>query len=265
MNSLSSAVIVGAGHLARHFAPRLKSVGVNILGIYNRSYSKSEELSQELSVPCIRKFEDIPLQADIYILMVSDGAIKEISKNLSKVIPHDSLVVHCSANSPLEFIEGFERKGVLYPLQTFGGSMNLSWDKTPVICDASHEDDLKALEGLAGQISERCYSLGIHRRRKVHLAAVFTNNFSNHMLHIARGILKKGEVDFDILEALAEQTVINAFEDGPEKAQTGPAIRGDQVTLETHIKMLDDDEELKMLYIELSRRIRQASQSKTHK
>jgi predicted short-subunit dehydrogenase-like oxidoreductase (DUF2520 family) len=39
---------------------------------------------------------------------------------------------------------------------------------------------------------------------------------------------------------LIEETVRNAVANNPKKAQTGPAIRGDESTIQKHLEMLAD-------------------------
>jgi predicted short-subunit dehydrogenase-like oxidoreductase (DUF2520 family) len=86
------------------------------------------------------------------------------------------------------------------------------------------------------------------QRRAIHLAAVFACNFSNHMMANAQELLRESELDFSILKPLIEETVEKALEVGPDNAQTGPAVRGDEKTLEKHRNLLENHARLLEIY-----------------
>ena len=50
--------------------------------------------------------------------------------------------------------------------------------------------------------------------------------------------------------------MLKVLEIGPQKAQTGPAIRGDEKTIAAHLAELQDKEKLAKIYKELSESIR---------
>jgi predicted short-subunit dehydrogenase-like oxidoreductase (DUF2520 family) len=80
-----------------------------------------------------------------------------------------------------------------------------------------------------------------NQREKLHLAAVFVNNFTNHMYTIAKEITDKSKIDFNILKPLITETVnkINTLD--PKEAQTGPAIRRDKKTINKHLMDLENE------------------------
>jgi predicted short-subunit dehydrogenase-like oxidoreductase (DUF2520 family) len=90
------------------------------------------------------------------------------------------------------------------------------------------------------------------QREVLHLAAVFTNNFANHMLFWAKTLVDAEGLDFNLLRPLARETVEKAFFLTPELAQTGPARRGDLKTMQSHIEQLQANPELISLYKTLS-------------
>jgi hypothetical protein len=75
------------------------------------------------------------------------------------------------------------------------------------------------------------------------------------MLTIAKSLMDKHDMSFDLLQNVVYSMVQKAFETGPENGQTGPAIREDLSTLEKHRKMLKDDRDLYKLYTQISNHI----------
>jgi len=72
------------------------------------------------------------------------------------------------------------------------------------------------------------------------LAAVFVNNFSNHMFTMGEDICKEYQVPFEILKPLILETAHKIMHLSPLEAQTGPASRGDENTINQHLEMLTD-------------------------
>jgi hypothetical protein len=76
------------------------------------------------------------------------------------------------------------------------------------------------------------------------VAAVFVNNFTNHLYHLGNEICKEHQVPFDILKPLILETAQKIITLSPEEAQTGPAIRKDKKTIETHQVFLSNKNQL---------------------
>ena len=76
------------------------------------------------------------------------------------------------------------------------------------------------------------------KRKQLHIAAVFACNFSNHMYTIADTILKKSNIDFNLLLPIIKQTVNQLQKNNPKEIQTGPAKRKDKKIIQYHIDNL---------------------------
>jgi len=99
------------------------------------------------------------------------------------------------------------------------------------------------------------YHFNTEQRLKIHLAAVFANNFVNHLFQIASDIMKTSDIDFNLLKPLIKETVKKIDYLSPEEAQTGPAKRNDKKVMSRHLEMLKDQPKLQNLYRELSQLI----------
>ena len=59
---------------------------------------------------------------------------------------------------------------------------------------------------IAKSISSNIHLIDSIQRSKIHVAAVISCNFSNHMLSIAEHLMSKNNLDFNLLKPLIEQT-----------------------------------------------------------
>ena len=87
------------------------------------------------------------------------------------------------------------------------------------------------------------------KRLRIHLAAVIVNNFTNHLYALAEQFCLKEEIAFDLLRPLIEETAFGISRMAPNEAQTGPAIRHDNTTIEQHLKLLESHPGLRNFYL----------------
>lgn len=214
-----SVLIVGNGNVATHLYTALVTVSsVDVIKISSRSLVK------------------IP-KTDITILAVSDDAISEVSQKID-----NDFVVHTSGSMPMGELKNKKRKGVFYMLQTFTKDKKINFENVPFCLEAENNNDLKTLESLAKVIGKKVYKIDSSQRKVLHVAAVFVNNFTNHLYKIGHDICKKNDVPFEILYPLIEETSAKIKTVSPEDAQTGPAKRNDKKTIKNHLTLLNENE-----------------------
>jgi len=192
--------------------------------------------------------------ADIYILAVKDEAIEAVSQEL---IIQDGLLVHTSGSIAMEALPENVRRGVFYPLQTFSGVAPKNSENIPLCTEAENEEDYTLLEYLAKCISNSVYRISSEKRKQLHLAAVFANNFTNHMYFLSSDICAEHEVPFELLKPLIRETYEKIMQQTPFDAQTGPARRNDLKTLQEHLFLLKEPGQ-KKVYTTLSESIQQS-------
>ena len=68
------------------------------------------------------------------------------------------------------------------------------------------------------------------------------------MMTTGEAIATEAGFDPSLLRPLMEETVRKALRTGPEPAQTGPAVRHDDRTIESHLELLSFSPEYQKLY-----------------
>jgi len=231
-------VILGGGNVAWHLTNALlKNDAVNVVQVYNRSLEKIDCFKNSTSITNnLSELKD----ADIYILAVSDNVISEISSALNL---KNKLVVHTSGSMAMDELKSTSKKGVFYLLQTFSKERKIDFSTVPICIEAETDADLHLLETLAKSMSKNCYRINSNQRKSLHVAAVFVNNFVNHLYHIGHEICEQNKVPFEILLPLILETANKITTLPPLEAQTGPAKRNDTKTIEKHTAMLTKNQQ----------------------
>lgn len=238
LRTMIKIVLIGGGNVASHLANQfIDSKDVQLVQIYNRNILKIEKFKSVTKITNdIQKLE----KADIYIIAISDNAISDFSKNLNL---KDKLVVHTSGAMNLNCLKSDSKKGVFYPLQSFSKNIKIDFSKVPICIEAKNEKDYTLLEKLAKSLKSPVYNVSSEKREKLHVAAVFVNNFTNHLYYLGEEICNSEKLPFDILKPLIKETSNKIKNISPKDTQTGPARRNDTNTIKKHLNLLTKNQQ----------------------
>ena len=246
MHMIQSVGIIGCGALGRNLFHNLKSLNGLTIQCFCRSIEKEDALYQS----SVRQIEEL-FHCDLILIAVSDQNIIEVGQILTN---YSGIVAHCSGATPLHH---FNRKsGVFYPLQSFSKSVIRSFKEVPIFIEGANEETTKQLYSFAQRLSNQVEQLSSEKRQKLHLAAVMSQNFSNHLIALTQAYLEKESISFQALIPLLEEGLSNAIHQNAKEIQSGPARRKDTKTLETHLSLLKEEKRLLPLYEQLSESIK---------
>lgn len=246
-------VIIGSGNVAQHLIKAFQdSKKVELAQAYARH---TQNLTHLLPAEKITNSFDAIVEADVYIISVSDDAIAGVSSQLPF---SDRFVVHTSGSVALEQLDMKNHRGVFYPLQTFSKNKQVDFTKIPLCLESEHENNYKIIEDMALAISPLLYAIDSKQRQALHVAAIFVNNFTNHLYAIGCEICSENNISFDILKPLIQETAAKIETLTPLEAQTGPAKRNDQKTILKHLDFLKDENQ-KAIYNLLTQSIQKTN------
>lgn len=244
-------VLFGAGNVATHLGKRLQKKGHEVLQVVSRGEDSAKQLAVQLSATFSTDLNQVNRNADVYILCVPDEEIVALSSQIS--FP-GKLVLHTSGSIRLNVLKNVSSNcGVLYPLYSFSKQVKVSFSSMPLLIEASNKNALQDLQHLAHSIGKDITQVNSDQRAKIHLAAVFVNNFTNFMFAEAYEYLKgEKQNHFHLLQPLIKQTVKKIKNMPPAQVQTGPARRNDNATIKKHLELLENYPDQKQIYKLLS-------------
>lgn len=248
--------IIGAGNAAWHVAHAFYQNGIPVLSIWSRTYANALSLAAEVAAEAVEDINQLDTKAQINILAVSDHALPEVIAAITPGKFPDSLWAHTSGATSMQvFPESWQNVGVFYPLQTFSKGVEVSFSDIPVLINARDASGFARLHEYAGAITNRPIDVVDEDRLYLHLAAVWINNFVNHLGVNGEAILNGRSLDRSLLFPLLAET-INKIKNNPaSQVQTGPAIRGDRETIYRHLRLMADTPKKAALYRAISESI----------
>ena len=244
--NIQNIIVLGSGNLAVHLVRAFVLAGKNIRQVYSRSGKLPGLNDVAGNIEIIHDLQDMSKDADLYVLSVPDRALPEI---ISRITLPDHLIVHTSGSVSIDVFEDrFRYYGVFYPVQTFSKKKALAYKNIPVCIESNDPAGIQALTKLAEDVFGRACEMDSPARLKIHMAAVFASNFTNHLYDIAHDLLDSSDIPFDIIRPLIMEAAAKVQADHPASVQTGPAQRGDHSIIEKHLKELAGSPDLRDIY-----------------
>ena len=158
--------IIGYGNVGYHFSKILSKS--NQVSIFSRN--PKEEYLNDFSSFAAENF-------DFVFLTVSDDSIETVANSFETT---DTIVVHTSGSKPLSNLKNHQHTAVIYPLQTFTKHQKVDVESLQIFVECSANISEK-VQSIAKMISENVKTMNSVDRGKIHLAAVFACNFTNHL------------------------------------------------------------------------------------
>lgn len=256
-------VMIGTGNVATVLSKLLVSKGHDLIQVYGRNPNHAAKLAEEINGHASKQGMElhtnsssdpshIDLSADLFVVAISDTALTSIS---SWFKPGNKLVVHTAGSVSMDVLSGCSANyGVLYPLQSLRKEMQ-SLPEIPFLIEGNTPDDLCLIEEFASDLSDTIVKMNSDDRMRLHIGAVMVSNFTNYLYARTAEYYKDQHLDFRLLLPLMRESVTRLEQYDPAQMQTGPAVRGDQSTIQKHFQLLSDKPELAELYKRMSEEI----------
>jgi predicted short-subunit dehydrogenase-like oxidoreductase (DUF2520 family) len=249
---MQSVVIIGSGNVATSLGMAFIQAGIRVEAVYSRNTTHAETLAAKLGTQAVKQLNDLPANAGLYLVAVKDEAIEAVAQQLK---PVNGIVAHTSGSTPLSVLSMHKRCGVFYGLQTFSKNNPPELSQVPFLIEAAAEQDLQLLMQLASIFSSNVQAATTPQRQALHVAAVFANNFTNHLYVVSEALLDEHGLSFDLLKPLILKTADNILKGHPANYQTGPAVRNDRNILSLHLQLLNQHPQWREIYEVMSRSI----------
>lgn len=242
-------VIIGSGNVATVYAQLLFSHKHIITQVYSQQFTHAQSLATAVNAIAIDNLQAISNEVDLIIIAVADKAIESIVHEMPQV---NCLVVHTAASVSIDVLSKVSNNyGVLYPIQTIRKEMSLQ-TPIPFAINGNNDVVIQQLQTLVHSIQSTSVIYSDEQRLKLHVAAIFACNFVNYMYVQSAAFCEKEHINFSDLQPLIEETANRLKHHHPKEVFTGPAVRGDENTIQKHIHLLKSYPQLQELYQMLS-------------
>lgn len=250
---------IGSGNVATHLAKACVDNGISVNEICSNNFENAKLLAEICNANALNSISKLNDDIDLLIVSINDNSLSEIATSIEKF---KCPVVHTSGSTSIDIIKSSHHfYGVLYPLQTFSKSKIVNIKEVPFFIEGSSVELISRIETLVSKWGAKTQLANSEQRLNLHIAAVFACNFSNHMYSIAEELMRKHQLDFNLLKPLILETAHKIEKLSPNEAQTGPAKRMDTQTIKKHLASLTSEKRLFELYKSISEDIAKSQNS----
>ena len=239
--------IIGAGNVAYYFGYSLHEAGFDVKCICNRTIEKANELAEICGSMATDDIIALP-KTDLTILAVSDDYISVVADEILRVHRNSLPIIHTSGSLTLDvFHKDMSLFGSIWPLQSILKGENPRRMDVPLCVDANTKSFLDELLVVSKSISDKVIHLPSDKKKYAHVAAVISNNFTNHLLTLAESYCRDHDIPFEILKPLVIESIQKIENQSPLDIQTGPGRRKDLKTIKGHLKLIEN-KKLRKIY-----------------
>jgi predicted short-subunit dehydrogenase-like oxidoreductase (DUF2520 family) len=245
--------IAGTGRVAQALGRAWQIGGVEIVEVWGRSQDRAQELGRKLNAIVVNDLGTLSTDIDAVAVLVSDDAINQVAQILPNIVKR----FHASGVTDRDVLGG--ENGVVWPIKSFSKDAHEE-DLTdvPFAVEAGTKEFESILYRLVTESGGTPFEATSQTRAKIHLAAVFTHNFSNHCLALSQQILDEEGLPKDLMRPLAEGLMEGAKSGTSFSLQTGVALRKDLGSQMKHLELLkgfSNNKELTEFYKFVSKHI----------
>jgi hypothetical protein len=251
--------IIGTGNIAWFFGNRLVAGRHRCVGVYSRNRDAARELAEALIADQHGAIGDVQDgDADVCILAVSDAAIDQVANQLSF---SNTMLVHTAGAVSLDTIGNTTDRAVLWPVYSILRHSMPDHRGIPCAWEASTKKAEQYVQSIGHAITDVLFEAKYEQRKWLHLSAVMSNNFINHLMAICEQVCAENNLPFSILIPIIEQTYERIKHAPPKQLQTGPALRHDDRTIETQMAMLSGHPAWQKVYEAITKSIQTTPQT----
>jgi predicted short-subunit dehydrogenase-like oxidoreductase (DUF2520 family) len=240
--------VVGAGRVGTSLAVLWRSGGHRIVAVAGGAATPERAARFLPDVPVLDAV-GAAKAAEVVVIATPDAAIGSVCEEMATAGALDAAnaVVHASGATGLDALAPAASSGAstlsVHPLQTCP-TVEAGVERIPgstFAVTAQDEDGYALGEALARDAGGRPVRIDDERKPLYHAAAVFASNYLVTVTALAEelGLAAGIEDPIAAFAPLQEATLANIARVGPAEALTGPAVRGDAITLQRNLEALD--------------------------
>ncbi|MFN8310655.1 MAG: DUF2520 domain-containing protein [Chitinophagales bacterium] len=228
--------IIGTGKAATALTTAFIAAGQEVVQAWAHSRESGNEYADRFGLDVVYSTENWIPGSDVVIVALRDDVVQEVLSQFSFGKEVVALTSGIQSRTILDPFSAFN--GIFYPFVSMTKTTSVNFSEAVMMIEGNSEMAVRKLSELAHRLSQRVMLKSEQERRVLHVAAVISQNFTNHLWVIASQLLEQHELQFDLLKPLLQEHFEQVLQHDPRKLQTGPAVRGDQATIAIHRKLL---------------------------
>ncbi len=239
--------IIGSGNMAYYMGKSLSQSNFPIHAIHCRNEFQGKDLAKKADAIFFTEKQELLKACELFFLCVPDDEIETIATWFQGC--ENKILVHHSGTKSVNILSPFSQNaGVLWPIYSINKKSLPTHRNVPFIISTNQTHVGILLTQIADELSNIHQIMDEQSKQSLHLMAVMTNNFMNHLATITQAFARAKQIDFEWVLPIIAQTANSIQEQEMKNRQTGPARRGDPKTIAQHLALLKTHPEWQKIY-----------------
>lgn len=242
--------IIGAGRVGSALAIELNKKGYKITAIVDRTESKAKKISKLVNCKITIKSlnQQTVNRSDLILISIKDDDLLSFHKKVRDIDFKGKIIVHTSGLLTSEIFKNYKvykrDSASFHPAQTFPkiSYKNNNYLKGIYFGIEGGEKALRILKNITKKLGSNNIILSKKKKSMYHLGCVISSNFMIANFYILKELsstLGLSEKRFlEVLKPLFTRTAENIHTEGVINSLTGPVIREDIRTIQSHLDLL---------------------------
>jgi len=247
--------LIGPGRLGKALAASLIYTGEHeLLSVYHPKLTSAQHAVCALGHgTAIHNLKLLP-KADITLITCPDDKMPRLIKKLSEamIIQPNSIVMHLSGILSSDILKPLKQQGAhiasLHPLKAFRAASTLDTHAFQGV-NCTIEGDAKAIHILTPlwlSMGAHIFALNPEKKSSYHAAAAMASNYLVTLASEASKLFETSGVPQADAHSICVQLMQTSLDnlkqtDTPQKALTGPLVRGDLQTIQKHLDAISSE------------------------
>jgi len=249
--------IIGAGKVGCALARAIKDAGIEISGVYSRSAESAAWLAKEVDGIFPNDLKTTVDQAGVVFITVNDDAIEGVAKKIAAKYSrrsgfplHGKAFFHCSGAKSSESLAPLRDLGAdvgsLHPLMTFADREMMPEELEGIsFCVEGDPHCVTLAMEITDAIETNLIFLNAPEDKPLyHVGACILSNYMTVLIDLACAVFN--EIGIPPKDAMTHALPLiyasleNSLTVGPGNALTGPIVRGDIGTVQSHLAAINE-------------------------
>jgi hypothetical protein len=213
---------IGAGNAAWQLSRSFENAGNSVMEVFSRHATHARDLVQYLYNAHIQEhldFSESP--SSVFFLCIPESAYANVLHEL--ILPKDATLVLVSghfsiAEASALYDPAHENNnpiGVLYPVQYLQKGVNTKLDDSLICIEGSTPQTETLLSAFGKSLSKVVYAVTEEERKKIHLSALLTGDFTRILWSKAEDLMKSIELESNLLQPLIKNHLAHLHQHFP--------------------------------------------------
>lgn len=240
--------------MAASMAMAFEKADIKVSEIYSDDIREALNLATRLyDAVAVNSLNFTHSESNLFVICEPDTKIENIADDI--ILPPGSILIHTSITQPLSVFNNHLSSvviGVLAPLYHFKHKETADFREIPILVES--EDD--AVFDIAKKLSKKVKKVDQHQRMVYSSTLTYSLDFITHLWALSKEILESEKLDFNFIKPAIIKTMDEALNaEHPAECQSGPAVVNDADTINAHMALLSDDDDLLRVYTVLTESI----------